>query len=119
MINVCPVGRNCTYEERLQFFEYDQKHGVRTEMARKMQQRFAKLKFKFSIGGQISIDCFPLGWDKTICLKFVENDFTEILFFGDNTMEGGNDYEIFCDERVVGHTVKNPEDTQRQVEAML
>ena len=24
LINVCPVGRNCTQEERMEFFEYDQ-----------------------------------------------------------------------------------------------
>ena len=23
LINVCPVGRNCTQEERMEFFEYD------------------------------------------------------------------------------------------------
>ena len=23
LINVCPVGRNCTREERMEFFEYD------------------------------------------------------------------------------------------------
>jgi phosphomannomutase len=28
-------------------------------------------------------------------------------------MQGGNDYEIFTDKRTIGHTVTNPEDTQR------
>lgn len=28
---------------------------------------------------------FPRGWDKTFCLQFVENEFSEIHFFGDKT----------------------------------
>jgi hypothetical protein len=29
------------------------------------------------------------------------------------TYKGGNDYEIFSDERTIGHSVTNPEDTAR------
>ena len=69
----------------------------------------------YSIGGQISFDCFPTGWDKTYCLKFLaEGDFDEIHFFGDKTFEGGNDYEIFTSERTIGHTVTSPDDTKEQ-----
>jgi phosphomannomutase len=43
----------------------------------------------FAIGGQISIDVFPDGWDKRYCLKHVENEgFKEIHFFGDKTDKG-------------------------------
>lgn len=28
---------------------------------------------------------FPRGWDKTFCLQYVENEFSEIHFFGDKT----------------------------------
>jgi hypothetical protein len=39
-------------------------------------------------GGQISFDCFPTGWDKTYCLRHVENDgYTKIHFFGDKTFK--------------------------------
>ena len=72
------------------------------------------------MGGQISIDCFPKGWDKTYCLQFVENDcFDEIHFFGDKTSAGGNDHEIFEDKRTVGHTVSGPDDTMAQVKQVL
>lgn len=93
----------------------------------------------YSIGGQISFDVFPKGWDKTFCLQFlgesasgedVKNNsnnnnnnngvsksskFDEIHFFGDKTFEGGNDFEIFSDKRVIGHTVVSPEDTIKQL----
>lgn len=48
----------------------------------------------YSIGGQISFDVMPKGWDKTYCLRFL-TDYDEIYFFGDKTHEGGNDYEIY------------------------
>ena len=73
------------------------------------------LDLTFSIGGQISFDVFPKGWDKTYCLKFLkEEDFDEIHFFGDKTFKGGNDYEIHSSSRTVGHTVASPEDTKEQ-----
>ena len=72
------------------------------------------------MGGQISIDCFPKGWDKTYCLQFVEKDgFDQIHFFGDKTSPGGNDHEIFEDARTVGHTVTGPDDTMEQVKQVL
>ncbi|KAJ1672436.1 Phosphomannomutase 1, partial [Spiromyces aspiralis] len=62
--------------------------------------------------GQISFDVFPIGWDKTYCLRHLETEnFTTIYFFGDKTFEGGNDYEIYTDKRVTGHSVKTPFDT--------
>lgn len=64
---------------------------------------------KYSIGGQISFDVFPIGWDKTYCLRFLK-EYDEIYFFGDKTYEGGNDYEIYEELNKVGRgfSVKNP-----------
>ena len=53
-------------------------------MVAKMKVEFADLKMTYSIGGQISFDVFPQGWDKTFCLRYLaEADFDEIHFFGD------------------------------------
>lgn len=92
-----------------------QANNIRKNMVEVMQQKFADLKLKFSIGGQISFDVFPEGWDKTYCLKFIaDGEYDEIHFFGDKTFEGGNDYEIFTHPRVLGHTVTSPDDTKAQ-----
>jgi phosphomannomutase len=56
-------------------------------MVEVLRKEFADLNLTFSIGGQISFDVFPKGWDKTYCLQFVEKDFPEIHFFGDKTHE--------------------------------
>jgi phosphomannomutase len=82
-----------------------------------LKAEFADLELTYSIGGQISFDLFPLGFDKTYCLKFLEQ--TEIHFWGDKTMPGGNDYEIFSHPRTIGHAVSGPEDTLEQIRKFL
>ena len=86
--------------------------------------------FRYSIGGQISFDCFPTGWDKTYCLRHVEAekdaskglsgiDYKHIHFFGDKAFPGGNDWEIYDDKRTIGHAVKNPEETMKIVKKIF
>ena len=115
MMNISPIGRNCSREERNDYEKIDLERGIRTDMVAAMKKEFADLDLTYSIGGQISFDLFPTGWDKTYCLRYLkEEDFDEIHFFGDKTFEGGNDFEIFTSERTIGHTVTSPEDTKDQ-----
>ena len=59
-----------------------QVHGVRAAFVKVLQERFADYGLTFSIGGQISFDVFPNGWDKTYALRHVEKKgFAEIHFF--------------------------------------
>ena len=69
MLNVSPVGRNCSQAERDAFEAYDRAHGVRRALVAKLQAEFADLDLTYSVGGQISFDVFPKGWDKTFCLQ--------------------------------------------------
>jgi len=86
MINASPIGRNCSQAERLEFYEYDRQHKVRDALVKKLEEKFADFNLSYLIGGQISMDIFPKGWDKTYCLRHVENEgFDEIHFFGDKT----------------------------------
>ncbi|XP_010642471.1 phosphomannomutase 2 isoform X2 [Fukomys damarensis] len=120
MLNVSPVGRSCSQEERIEFYELDKKENIRQKFVADLQKEFAGRGLTFSIGGQISFDVFPDGWDKRYCLRHVENDgYKTIYFFGDKTMPGGNDYEIFTDPRTVGYTVTAPEDTRRICEGLF
>ncbi|GAB4816304.1 hypothetical protein N2152v2_003350 [Parachlorella kessleri] len=119
MLNVSPVGRNCSQQERDAYEQLDLQQGIRQKFVAALRERFSDLDLTFSIGGQISFDVFPRGWDKTYCLRFVEGDFDEIHFFGDKAFKGGNDYEIFVDERTVGHCVTGPEDTIKQIQELF
>lgn len=115
MFNISPIGRNCSREERNEYEKVDLEKNIRKDMVAAMKKEFADLDLTYSIGGQISFDVFPRGWDKTYCLKYVNaEDFDEIHFFGDKTFEGGNDYEIFSSDRTIGHTVTSPDDTKEQ-----
>ncbi|CAG9583721.1 putative phosphomannomutase [Leishmania major strain Friedlin] len=119
MFNVSPIGRNCSQQERDEFEQLDKERHIREKLIRNLKEAFPDYPLAYSVGGQISFDVFPKGWDKTYCLQFVENDFEKIHFFGDKTSEGGNDYEIYTDCRTIGHSVKTYKDTIAILEALL
>eukprot|EP01084_Bolivina_argentea_P309634 535642_1 len=103
MMNISPIGRNCSRDERNAFEEYDNVHHIRERMIDEMSSKFKSLNLTYSIGGQISFDVFPVGWDKTYALQYIGHDeYDEIHFFGDKTFKGGNDYEIYSDSRTTG-----------------
>ena len=122
LINICPPGRSVSQEQRDQFGAFDQENQVRAKFVQVLQEKFGEksednLGLYFAIGGRISIDAFPHGWDKPFCLKYVQDKFKEIHFYGDRTAEGGNDFHIYEDARTIGHAVKNPQDTYNQLKA--
>ncbi|CAK9053276.1 unnamed protein product [Durusdinium trenchii] len=122
MLNLSPIGRNCSREERNEFEKFDLASNIRKTMVEKMKVEFADLGLTFSIGGQISFDVFPTGWDKTYCLRYLpEADFDEIHFFGDKTFEGGNDFEIFTHPRTIGHSIddQQPLTTLKKLEELF
>ena len=120
LINVAPCGRNATKEERDQFEEYDTEYLIRKTFIEALKKKFPDYNLTYSIGGQISFDVFPKGWDKRFCLTQVTSDgFEKIYFFGDKTFKGGNDHEIFEDPRTVGFTVTSPDDTKMKVKNLL
>ncbi|KIL56922.1 hypothetical protein M378DRAFT_172275 [Amanita muscaria Koide BX008] len=107
MINVSPIGRNATINERYAFDAYGKEHGVRAAFVKVLQENFSDYGLTYSIGGQISFDVFPNGWDKTYALNHVVSEGFEEIHFS------GNDYEIYNDPRTVGHAVTSPADTIR------
>ncbi|PKC70125.1 eukaryotic phosphomannomutase [Rhizophagus irregularis] len=120
MINVSPIGRNCSMKERAEFEAYDKIHNIRTKFVLALKNAFSDYSLTFSIGGQISFDVFPTGWDKTYCLKHIEAEgFKTIHFFGDKTYEGGNDYEIYTHPKVTGHSVNNPGETVKKLKEKI
>merc|ERR1711865_266752 len=102
------------------FIEFDNQNKVRAKLIDILKEKFADMNLHYSIGGQISLDVFPKGWDKTYCLQHIkEMDFDQIHFFGDKTAPGGNDHEIFASDQTIGHTVTSPENTREQVNEVL
>lgn len=120
MLNISPIGRSCSQSERDDFERYDKVNHVRKDMIEALRKEFPDIGLTYSIGGQISFDVFPDGWDKTYCLQHLDGEgFEEIHFFGDKTDIGGNDHEIFHDSRTIGHKVVDPDDTKMQLIDLL
>eukprot|EP00301_Raphidiophrys_heterophryoidea_P025057 c8314_g1_i2.p1 GENE.c8314_g1_i2~~c8314_g1_i2.p1 ORF type:complete len:258 (-),score=71.50 c8314_g1_i2:700-1449(-) len=120
MINVSPIGRNCSQEERDAFEEYDKEHQIRSKMLTTLKAEFKDMNLEMSVGGQISFDVFPQGWDKSFALRHIhDRGFKHIHFFGDKTYKGGNDYEIFVHPDVIGHSTTGPTDTIQQISKLL
>lgn len=110
MLNVSPIGRNCSESERDEFEKYDLEHHVRRDLINALKEKFGEWNLTYSVGGKISFDVFPHGWDKTYCLQFLE-EFKTVHFFGDKTHAGGNDHEIYEHPRTEGHKVNTYHDT--------
>ncbi|KAK9479543.1 phosphomannomutase [Lipomyces japonicus] len=120
MINISPIGRNASTAERQEYEKFDIEHKIREKFVAALKQEFSDIDLTYSIGGQISFDVFPTGWDKTYALQHVEKEgYTAIHFFGDKTFKGGNDYEIYSDPRTIGHAVNSPDDTIRIIKEIF
>lgn len=120
MMNISPGGRQCTNEEREIFHRFDDKHQVRRKMIEALKREFQDVDLAYAIGGQISFDVYPNGWDKSFCLSRIPvESFEEIHFFGDQTEIGGNDFEIFEHEATIGHKVKGFQETQKILTEMF
>ena len=94
MLNFSVIGRDCSLEDRLDYFEYDVKTQERANIANGIMNRWANIDAV--IGGQISIDITPKGMNKSQVLNEVKKFYAdeEYIFIGDRTMEGGNDYPL-------------------------
>jgi phosphomannomutase len=118
MLNISPIGRNCSQEERDEFEQYDKIHNIRKTMITALREQFPDYKLKYSIGGQISFDVMGDTWDKTYCLQFLKH-YDEIYFFGDMVKPGQNDYEIYVSNCVKGHKVISYQDTMKQCQEIF
>ena len=94
MFNFSIPGRASNLEQRLQYFNWDATSGERVKIQREAQERFPDLEFH--VGGQISIDCYPTGWNKSRVIKYLREWHPEskMVYFGDKLIPGGNDYPI-------------------------
>ncbi|OQS53985.1 SEC53 [Ecytonucleospora hepatopenaei] len=116
-LNVSPIGRSCTVLERKEFFEYDKKFRIREKFVKEISSTLSKYEMDCAIGGQISIDIFPKGWDKTYCINHITEE--NICFFGDMTEIGQNDYKLYNHPKTKGFKVLDPHDTIKKVYKLL
>ena len=96
MVNFSVVGRNCTQEQREEYYEWDKENGERKKMSTFLKHKFPDLDAV--IGGQISIDIYPKGNDKSQILDIIEQERLvkpdEYIFIGDGINNKGNDWPL-------------------------
>jgi len=96
MVNFSIVGRDCTQEQREKYYKWDTEKGERKIIANAIKEKFPDLDAV--IGGQISIDIYPKGNDKSQVLNVIEQERlvppSEYIFIGDGIENGGNDYPL-------------------------
>ena len=51
MVNVSPVGRACSRDERNEFEEYDKVHNIRKDFIEVLRKEFGDYGLRYSIGG--------------------------------------------------------------------
>ncbi len=96
MVNFSIVGRDCNQEQREKYYKWDTEKGERKIIANAIKEKFPDLDAV--IGGQISIDIYPKGNDKSQVLNVIEQERlvppSEYIFIGDGIENGGNDYPL-------------------------
>ena len=50
-MNISPIGRNCSKDERNAFEDYDKTAKVRETFVKKLEEELKDLNLQFSIGG--------------------------------------------------------------------
>ena len=94
LLNFSVVGRNCSLQQRKDYYEYDNLMDERKTIAKYIKDNWSDLDAV--IGGQISIDIYPKGNDKSQIFEFIRKKHpqTEIIFIGDGIENKGNDYSL-------------------------
>lgn len=94
MINFSVLGRDCPYAERERYSAWDNTSHERETIATELRQAFPQ--YDISVGGSISMDITPKGYGKDQIAKKLRQKYPyeKIIFFGDKTFKGGNDYEL-------------------------
>jgi len=92
MVNFSVVGRNATLDDRRRYAFFDHKTRERETLRGIIINKFPHLDV--SIGGEISIDIYPRGNDKSRAVRWILNNHPPeyIIFMGDKVRPGGNDF---------------------------
>jgi len=121
LLNFSIVGRNCSLVQRKDYNEYDIQMSERKTIAKYIRNTWKDIDAV--IGGQISIDIYPIGNDKSQILKHIWNKDNEYIFIGDGIDNKGNDYPLAelmnTKENCSSYHTEGPEQTQEILESLV
>ena len=90
LVNFSTVGRDCNQIQRKAYFKWDNEHNERKTICERLMKTFPNLTAE--VGGEISIDIYPTGLDKSQVIKYLDG--YRIYFFGDGIKPGKNDWSL-------------------------
>ncbi len=94
MLNFSILGRDCPYDARIKYAEWDAEHKERKTIQEYLTSKYSQ--YNFLLGGTISIDIVKKSCGKEQIAEDLrlKNPNSRLVFFGDRTFKGGNDYEL-------------------------
>lgn len=90
LVNFSTIGRDCSADDRRIYNRWDAKKRERERIRDRIRRHFPDLQCE--IGGEISLDIYPQGCDKSQIIKHLPD--MPIYFFGDGIRPGYNDYTL-------------------------
>ena len=93
LLNFSIIGRGADTKQREEYVKYDTETKERWIIAKEFNENFRNENVVAQVAGETGLDIMPIGKGK----QQIINDFDKsdnIIFVGDKTMEGGNDYDI-------------------------
>ncbi len=94
MLNVSVAGRNADRLDRQRYVDFDKVAHEREYLTESIMRVFPD--YEATLGGQISIDIAPKGWNKGRVYSEIRQRHpeSEMIFFGDRMDAGGNDLPL-------------------------
>ena len=119
MINFSVLGRDCPHNEREKYSAWDEVHKERFHIQQFLQDKYPDLNFE--LGGKISIDIVPKGFGKEQIASYIRklHPIEKLVFWGDRTMPGGNDYSLAQAMKQMANTEVNQVSGPEQVLEMI
>jgi phosphomannomutase len=111
LVYISLIGLQATLQDRNKFIEIDKVHNYRFKLLKLLNEQNTDSNLEINLGGSTGIAMLPKEWNKTQVLKYVQDEYKNIYYFGDKYLEGGNDRALINHERVIGIPVDNPQMT--------
>lgn len=95
MVNFSTIGRDSSPDLREAYYKWDQDTREREDIVDYIKGLYPE--FEVSIGGQISVDIYPVGKNKAQVvekLRELHGEDVEMIFVGDRCVPGGNDWPL-------------------------
>lgn len=81
-IRYTPIGSDCDSDEHKAFMKYDDENNIRGRIIDRLKKYLPKeMNLEYELGDKNDIIILPNGWNTTYCLRYVINNYDEIIYY--------------------------------------